>query len=133
MRIVFDTNVLLAAFATHGLCESLFAACLQAHTIVVSEHILVELRRHLKGKLKMPERQITEIEKFLRSQCEIVTPASVDAGACPDADDLPVLGTALTSNAHALVTGDTELRACKTIGQTPIVSPRELYELIRAL
>lgn len=132
MRIVFDTNVLLAAFATHGLCESLFAACLQAQTIVVSEHILGELRRHLKGKLKMPERQIAEIEKFLRAQCEIVMPVAVERDACPDADDLPVLGTALASKADALVTGDAELRTCKTIGKSPIVSPRELYELLRA-
>ena len=47
MRIVLDTNVLLAAFGTRGLCEALVAACLESHDLVTSDHILAELREHL--------------------------------------------------------------------------------------
>jgi predicted nucleic acid-binding protein len=43
VKPVLDTNVLLAAFATRGLCEAVFEACLADHDVVLSEHILREL------------------------------------------------------------------------------------------
>ncbi len=47
MRVVLDTNVLVAAFAARGLCEALVAVCLQSHEVVLSEHILAELNKNL--------------------------------------------------------------------------------------
>ena len=43
MRVVVDTNVLLAAFATHGLCEAVLEQALSSHQLVLSEHILDEV------------------------------------------------------------------------------------------
>ncbi len=40
MRIVLDANVVVAAFAARGLCESLFELCLGSHEIVLSERLL---------------------------------------------------------------------------------------------
>ena len=82
MKVVLDTNVLLAAFATRGLCEAVFEACLSSHELVLSDHILGELRRHLRGKFKMPPRQVDAILALLREQATIVRPAKVPAGAC---------------------------------------------------
>ena len=45
MRVVFDSNVLIAAFATHGLCHSLFEICLRSHEIVISDFILSEVEK----------------------------------------------------------------------------------------
>jgi predicted nucleic acid-binding protein len=47
VKVVLDTNVLVAAFASHGLCEEVFEVCLTSHQIFVSKHILAELRRAL--------------------------------------------------------------------------------------
>lgn len=52
MRVVLDTNVLLAAIATHGLCQALVTLIYREHVVVLSEHILGEVARHYHGKFK---------------------------------------------------------------------------------
>ncbi len=131
MRILLDTNVLLSAFGAHGLCEALVAACLEGHEIVASAHLLAELRRNLVRKFRMPERTSDEIVAFVREHATIVVPVEVPHGACPDQDDLPVLGTAIAGAVDMLVTGDGELLALGRWEGIPIVGPRECYERLR--
>lgn len=128
MRVVLDTNVLVAAFGARGLCEALFAACLEGHEIVVSEHILGELRRHLTRAFRMPASQAGEIVAFVRQHSELVEPTRVEKTACRDPDDLPVLGTAVAGRADVLVTGDRDLLELVRHGGIPIVTPRECHE-----
>lgn len=132
MRIVLDTNVLLAAFGTRGLCEALYAACLEGHEVVCSEHILGELRRHLTRAFRMPARRADEIVAFVRESSEVVEPAHVPGSACRDPDDLPVLGTAVAGRADLLVTGDQDLLAVGHHDGIPIVTPRDCYERLAA-
>ena len=40
MRFVLDTNVLFAAFLTHGVCAGLYEDCLLQADLVVSDFIL---------------------------------------------------------------------------------------------
>lgn len=127
MRIVFDSNVLLSAFGTRGICEALFALALESHQLFTSEYILSEVAEHLSAKFKAPKNRVSEIVAFLRQQCEIVAPAEVAKDECRDADDLAVLGTALASNADVLATGDRDLLALKKIQQAAIITPRALY------
>jgi uncharacterized protein len=131
VKVVLDTNVLLAAFATRGLCEAVFEACLASHEIVLSEHILGELHRHLRGKFKVPERQVEAILSFLRESATVVAPAKVRPGACRDRTDLAVLGTALAAGVDCLVTGDRDLLVLKTFQGIPILSPRALHDRLR--
>ena len=128
MRIVLDTNVLLAAFATHGLCEALLEACLASHELVTSDHILKELGRHLTGKFKMPARRANELVAFVLEYAERVVPSKVARAVVSDADDLPVLGTAVAGRCDLLVTGDAELVALGSFEGIPIVTPRDCYE-----
>lgn len=128
MRIVLDTNVLLAAFATHGLCEALLEACLVGHDLVTSEHILHELQRNLTGKFRIPERRASELVAFVREHAEKVVPAAPPASVPADVEDLPVLGTAVAGRCDLLVTGDAELVALGSIEGIPIVTPRDCYE-----
>ena len=44
MKVCFDTNVVLAAFATRGLCADLFAHVLLEHELLVGETVIRELR-----------------------------------------------------------------------------------------
>ena len=133
MKIVFDTNVLFAALtARAGLCARLFELCLARHAIVLSEHILGELRRHLAGKGKLSEAQLETIINAVSDAAEIVTPSVVGASACRDPDDLAVLGTALAASAEILVTGDRDLLDLVTFQRVSIVSPRDLYDRLTA-
>ncbi len=127
MRIVLDTNVLLAAFGARGLCEALLAACLEGQDLVTSGHILGELKRHLAGKFQLPPRRADEVVAFVRDHAEVVEPVPVQPDACPDPDALPVLGTAVAGHADLLVTGDGELLALGSHAGIAIVTPRECY------
>ena len=131
MKVVLDTNVLVAAFATRGLCEAVLVACLGSHEVVLSEHILKELRRHLRGKLKVPARQGDAILAFLREQATLVRPAKVPADACRDRSDLAVLGTAAAAAADCLVTGDRDLLDLGEFHGTAILSPRAFHDRLR--
>lgn len=131
MRIVLDTNVLLAAFATRGLCEALFALCLEEHSIVLSQHILEEFSRHARGKFKFSAALARDIERLLLDHAEIVTPNPIERSAFKDRDDLPVLGTALAGNAAMIVTGDAALLALSTFREVTIISPRQAYEQLK--
>jgi len=47
VRVFLDTNVLVSAFATRGVCADLVRFVLAEHTLVTSEVVLRELRRVL--------------------------------------------------------------------------------------
>jgi len=127
VRIVLDTNVLLAAFGTRGLCEALVTACLESHDLVTSDHILAELREHLVKAFRLTGHRADEVAALVREHADVVSPSSVPPAACRDPSDLPVLGTAVAGNAHLLVTGDKDLLDLKRFEGVPIVTPRECY------
>lgn len=131
MIVVLDTNVLFASFATHGLCESLVQACLSSHVIVLSEPILAEFERHLRGKLKLPASTVAQHCEFLRAECTWVEPSVIPKNACRDPQDLMVLGTAVAAGADAIVSGDKDLLSLKAYKKIPIQTPREFYESIK--
>ena len=131
MKVVLDTNVLVAAFATRGLCEAVPEVCLAGHDLVLSEPILKELRRHLRGKLKVPRPQAQTVVAFLREHAAVVAPAKVPADACRDRTDLAVLGTALAAEADCLVTGNRDLLDLREFRGTAILSPRAFHDRLR--
>ena len=131
MRLVLDTNVLLAGVATHGICEGLLAVAFRDHSVVLSEHILDELAEHYVGKFKATDEQAALMVDTLRRHVEIVVPAPISRDAFSDADDLPVLGTTIAGQADCLVTGDKKLLSLGNYQGVPILSPRDFYERVR--
>ena len=131
MRVVLDTNVLLAGFATHGLCEALLTLVYRDHIVILSEHILAEVSRHFSGKFKATNAQAEAVVAFLRLSSEIVEPAAVPRGTLRDKDDLPILGTAVAGAAACLVTGDQELLSLGRFQRVDILSPRAFYDRLR--
>jgi putative PIN family toxin of toxin-antitoxin system len=131
VKVVLDTNVILAAFATRGLCEAVLAVCLDRHSIILSEAILAEVTEHLADKFKLPAARIREIVSFLRGHATIVAPVDVRDDACRDPDDIPILGAAVAAQADCLVTGDQDLLTIGSFQGIPIKSPREFYKLLQ--
>jgi len=132
VKVFFDTNVLLAAFATRGLCADLFAHVLLEHQLLVGEVVLGELRRKLRTTVKLPGKTIDEIETLLRDQVVVRTPAEHLSLDITDPDDEWVVAEALAGEAEVLVTGDAALRRLGKRAPLPIVSPRELWERLRS-
>lgn len=131
MRIVLDTNVLLAGIATHGMCEGLLTLCYRDHTVVLSEHVLAELHEHYVGKFNATDEQATLVVATLRKQSEVVVSVAIPSEAFVDPDDLPVLGTAIAGQVDYLVTGDKQLQELNQYRNVRILSPRQFYELLR--
>ena len=132
MRVCLDTNVLVAAFATRGLCADVLRTVLAEHDLVIGEVIITELRRTLASKLKVPSNQIDAVEAVLRTVPVIPKPPKPSAVGIRDPADRWVLATAIAGTADVLVTGDNDLLEAVDDSPIPILSPRGLWELLRA-
>lgn len=131
MRIVLDANVVVAAFAAHGLCESVFELSLSNHEILLSEALLSEICRNLAKKVKLDQHGIAAIERLLRENGTLFVPGTVAADACRDADDLAILGLAEAGRAEYIVTGDVDLLVIKRFGRCRIVTPRQFWSIVQ--
>jgi putative PIN family toxin of toxin-antitoxin system len=129
MRIVFDTNVLFAAFvARTGLCAKIFEECLLAHEIFLSQFILSELRRILSEKSSLENNLIDSAIQSLVEASTDVQPMAVQPNVIRDANDAAILGTALAAKANLLISGDKDLLILKTFDEFEIISPREFHD-----
>ena len=130
MKIVLDANVVIAAFASRGLCESVVELCLHSHEIVLSEELLEEIVRNLRQKIKLPGNIVEDISKLLREQASMVSSVPLAAEVCRDPDDVKILGLAVAANADYIVTGDKDLLVLKKFQGVPIVTPRLFSDII---
>jgi putative PIN family toxin of toxin-antitoxin system len=131
VRVYFDTNVVLAAFAARGLCADLFAHGLLEHELLVGEVVIRELRSKLRIKLKLSKNAIDEIEALLRDQTVVKTPTDHLSLGVSDPDDEWIVAEALAGDADALVTGDGALHKLGKRAPLQIVTPRGLWDLLR--
>jgi predicted nucleic acid-binding protein len=72
VRVFPDTNALVGALATRGLCADLFQTILAGHDLVLGETLLLELERTSARKLHIEPKPIAELIAFLRQQGEVV-------------------------------------------------------------
>lgn len=132
MRVSFDTNVLVSAFAARGLRADLFQVVLADHQLVIGETVLDELRRILSRKLRMKPELVEEVEAFVRSQADVVSKAPPIQFAVRDPADRLVVAEAVAGGAEVLVTGDQDLLSVAAGAPVPIVTPRRFWELLKA-
>lgn len=131
MRVFLDTNVLVSAFATRGLCADVVRQVLAEHTLVTGEVVLVELRRVLRTRLRLPVRRVEEIERFLREQEVVPKPKKPSETTVRDPDDAWVLASAEAAKADVLVTNDRDLLDVAKEASLDIVDPRAFWTLLR--
>jgi putative PIN family toxin of toxin-antitoxin system len=131
VRVFLDTNVLVAAFATRGLCADVVRTVLAEHEWFVSETVVGELERVLAGKIGLPEAGVRSIVRFVREQAWVVGPAGVSPPVeVRDPDDIAILSEALDSSVEVLVTGDKDLLELETVAELQILSPRGFWERV---
>ena len=128
MRIVFDTNVLVAAFTSLGLCHQAYEYALARTDIVTARRLLDELHDTLTGKMKIDPSLADEILAELANELEIVEPMPLLKSICRDEDDDWVLATALAGHSDIIVTGDKDLLVLKQFQGIKILSPRQFVE-----
>jgi putative PIN family toxin of toxin-antitoxin system len=131
MRVVLDANVLIAAVAGRGLCESLLELCPEEHDLVVSEQLLEEIRRSLVKKIRLADAVALDFCRVLRNNATMATPAIISPDACHDPKDLYLLGLSESAQADFLVSGDKDLIESGWQGNAQIVTPRQFWEACR--
>ena len=132
MRVFLDTNVLVSAFASRGLCADVFELVLLDHDLMFGRNVLRGLEKALREKVKLPVVRSAEILEFLLSEATQVVDKAEPVVANVDAPDALVLGEAVASHADLFVTGDAALLRLAVVGALQIVSPRQFWEVLRA-
>jgi uncharacterized protein len=130
LRVFLDTNVLVSAFATRGLCADVLRHVLAEHELLTGEVVLAELRRALREKLHLAAETIQEIDALLRAHHVEPKPERLPVLEIRDEDDLSVLASALAGFADVLVTGDKDLLGiAPSVRGLRIVNPRGFWAL----
>ena len=130
-RICLDSNVLVAAFATRGLCADLLRLILSEHDLVVPEVVVEEARRVLRDKIRVDDEGMASFDAVIE-QCE-VAPSTDGPSPVPvrDPDDERVLADTVAAGCELLVTGDSDLLSIASKSPIPVLSPRAFMTLAR--
>ena len=130
MRVFLDTNVLVAAFATRGLCADVMRVVLAEHQLITGEVVLHELRKALDRRIKLPTATIDDILTLLREQEVVPKPRKPSEVPVRDPDDRWILASAMVGRADVLVTGDRDLIDIANKAPLPILDPRAFWDLL---
>ena len=132
MKVFLDTNVLISGFAAHGLCHDLVARMLatEAHRAVVSEQVVDEVTRILQKELGRPLEAFPFAAELIRGLNRVTEDTSFEGIDIPDADDVPILGSALACQTDVCITGDKARLAVRAIGDMRIAAPRDAWDLL---
>ena len=129
MRLVIDTNVLIAAFISHGVCNELLEHCVVNHDVVLSKFICDELKDKLTNKFTFTTREATAVVRLLKSRCSIVRTQSLPSPLSRDPDDDNIIATAMSGTCDCIITGDKDLLDLEKAGDVLIVSPSQFWQI----
>lgn len=126
MRVVLDTNVLVAAFVFPGGRgeAALRRAIEQTDQLLLSKPILDELLGVLARKFARDAEELAHVAVFLGEVATMVTPRRRFRVLADEADNR-ILECAQAGRAHVIVTGDRALLALKSHGDVRILSLAE--------
>ena len=124
MRVVFDTNVVVAGIVAEGLCREILETHLPEHTPILAPILWDELVDKLRGKFGLRPDDLPVLGLY-RQQAEWCEPVPLAKPVCRDRDDGWVMDTAVTGRADAIVTGDLVLLSLKTFVEIAVLNPRQ--------
>ncbi len=128
MKVVLDSNVLVSAFATRGLCAELFQMVIEEHELILCPPILDEVKRILIEKIKVPSSKVDLVISFL-SEFQIHTHRQpIKLAALNDRADEFILSFFVGSDVDCFVTGDKDVLSLKKVEGVNIMSPREFWQ-----
>lgn len=126
MIAVFDTNVLVAAVITEGICARILRRAREREfELAICPFILAELEAVLTRKFSASKREVSETIALVREAATFVV-ERVEAvrGVCRDPDDDNILACAFAAKSDYLVTGDDDLLIVRRFHSTQIIAPR---------
>jgi len=127
MKVLLDTNVLIAAFISHGTCADVLEYCVLNHDLISSKPLIEEFQEKLKSKFRFSRAEVTQATKLFTPVLQIVVPEKLEARICRDPDDDLVLATASAGKCNCILTGDKDLLALKTFQNIDILLPGDFW------
>jgi putative PIN family toxin of toxin-antitoxin system len=127
VRLVFDTNVIVAALVSEGLCHEVVETHLPDQDAILSRILWDELVEKLRERFDLAAGDLPLLGLY-RRQATWVEPQPLDEPVSSDPDDDWVLATAIAGQADAVVTGDDDLLALGEYKGVAILSPRRFLE-----
>lgn len=132
MKVFLDTNVLVSAATTRGLCADVLREVFASHDLCISDQVLNELKGVLRVKFEVQQDLIDDFIELLKQDTIFTIPAQLPDVELQDKNDLPILGAAIAAGTDVLVTGDKELLDLGHIDELDILSPRQFWERLKA-
>ena len=149
MKVFLDTNVVLSAVHSDGLCRELlywpidnaeannaeesenpFALPVKlAIKYVISDRVIAELSRILVTKFKYPTSKTAELISEIAALIAIAAAADSHI-PCPDESDGWILADAQLAGCEYFVTGDRIVLNLYSVQGMRIISPRELMDFL---
>ena len=124
MKIVLDTNVLIAALIARGFSHQLLEHCALRHTLFTSDFILEENQR-ADRKVRLFLRVTAEAVNVLRSRMTVVPAQSLRILSAAIEYDDNILAAAISGKCDCIITGDKDLLVLKQHEGINIFSPRD--------
>jgi putative PIN family toxin of toxin-antitoxin system len=129
VKVVCDTNVLIAGLVADGLCRDIVKRRLPALELFSSKPLLRELADKLKEKFGLKPEELPLLAAY-EGKVSVVKPARLPQPVCRDPDDDEVLATAVAAQADVILTGDDDLLVLKMFQGIRILSPRQFVEML---
>jgi putative PIN family toxin of toxin-antitoxin system len=129
VKLVVDTNVLVAGLAGEGLCRDIVKRRLPACELFTSRALLDELAERLREKFSLDPEELPLL-KIYAEEATVVKPKPLAKPVCRDSDDDEVLATAIAAEAEITLTGDKDLLVLKEFQGIKIFSPRRFIEWV---
>ncbi|HLE97009.1 MAG TPA: putative toxin-antitoxin system toxin component, PIN family [Candidatus Thermoplasmatota archaeon] len=125
MRLVLDTNVIVAAVLSDGPPREVLARCVRGDaTLLVSQATMDELVAVLRRpKFGLGEADVVRIVASIAAVADVIVPTSHLHVVRDDPDDDRFLELAVDGGATAIVSGDRHLLSLGSYRGIPVVTP----------
>ena len=128
-RVLLDTNIYISAILFGGKPREILNLVRSGELeVVVSEHILWEIREVLSRKFKAPESRLNAIEHDILNLARIIHVSSELNVISQNAADNKILACAVDGHADAIITGDNHLLVLKKYQNILILYPQEFIK-----
>ena len=128
MKLLLDTNVLVAALVARGTCSDLVEHSVRHHVVISSRPLLNELHDVLSRKFRQRAADVRATVRLFEETFTLVTPTSLEAPVCRDTDDDVVLAAARAGGCAAIVTGDQDLLVLDPIQGIRVPAPSAFWK-----
>lgn len=131
LRVVFDTNVYISAFAIpESMAEEAFHYAYQGKIfLIASPAIIAETANKLREKFELPENEIQRIIRLIAKVSRIVKPNKICNLLFDEADNR-ILECALEGKANLIITGDKHLLKIKSFEGIGIARVNDLLRTL---